>query len=344
MSLDASAFNPNDAASGDGLFGLPHSAEQAAVVVLPVPWEVTVSYRAGTARAPDAIRRASLQVDLFDADFPDAWKKGFCLLKPDQRIGRRNERLRPMAEEYINHLHQTGKPLKKHLEKINEGCAWLHDTVRQHADRWLEAGKKVVLLGGDHSTPLGLLQALAQRHERFGILQLDAHCDLRKDYEGFIYSHASIMYQALHLPQIARLVQVGIRDYCEEEVLRIQESHGRIVAFYDRDLKRRLYGGSSWLSICAQMVDALPEKVYVSFDVDALDPKLCPNTGTPVPGGLEFEQALTLLWMVVQSGRTLIGCDLNEVSVGNAKKRSDDTWDAIVGARLLYRLACLLAA
>ncbi|MCS6991015.1 MAG: agmatinase family protein [Chitinophagales bacterium] len=343
MAVSDTPFDPNDAAAANGIFGLPHQPEEARVIILPVPWEVTVSYRTGTAQAAQAILRASVQVDLYDADFPDAWKKGFFMLPPDKKIARKGQDLRKLAENHLNHLLSGKKTNAKHLKKINEGCRWLNDRVRQEVSHWLDQGKRVVLLGGDHSTPLGYLQALAQRHTQFGILHLDAHCDLRKDYEGFTYSHASIMHQALLMPQISRLVQVGIRDYCEAEWQRIQKSNGRIVAFLDRDLKRQQFAGTSWLSQCAQIVDALPEKVYLSFDVDVLAPHLCPNTGTPVPGGLEFEQTLTLLLHVVHSGRHIVGCDLTEVSVGNSKKTVSDAWDAIVGARLLYRLACLMA-
>jgi agmatinase len=202
----------------------------------------------------------------------------------------------------------------------------------------MDQNKIVALLGGDHSTPLGLMQALAEKHSSFGILHIDAHADLREAYEGFEYSHASIMFNAIKIPQITHLVQVGIRDYCEAE-LRLIKSDNRISAFFDRDIKHRQFEGTTWASICDQIIDVLPKKVYLSFDIDGLDPKLCPNTGTPVPGGLELEQSIYLVEKLVYSGRTIIGFDLNEVAPGK------DEWDANVGARLLYRLAnmCLVS-
>ena len=113
----------------------------------------------------------------------------------------------------------------------------------------------------------------------------------------------------------------------------------RITTFFDRDIKQQQYEGKTWAGICDSIIALLPEKVYLSFDIDGLDPKLCPNTGTPVPGGLELEQTLYLVEKLVQSGRKIIGFDLNEVAPGN------DEWDANVGARLLYRLAnmCLVS-
>lgn len=332
-------FDPN--ALGDsagGIYGLPFTPEEAQVVIVPVPWEVTVSYRAGTAEGPEAIREASLQVDLYDPDLPDAWKMGLAMEEPDAAIAAESVELRPVAKDYIGWLEE-GEPEATHgtfsgvPARINQRGLALLEWLKQKTGALLDAGKGVVLLGGDHSTPLGYLHALAERHEEFGILQIDAHCDLRPAYEGFEYSHASIMYNALKLPQVKKLVQVGIRDYCQQEAEYIDQSNGRVALFADRFLQAEMLGGKSWRKECKKIIAQLPQKVYLSFDIDGLDPKLCPGTGTPVPGGLEFEQALYLIRMVVSSGRTIIGCDLNEVAPG------DTEWNAIVGARLLYHMA-----
>ena len=130
-------------------------------------------------------------------------------------------------------------------------------------------------------------------------------------------------------------MQVGIRDYCEAEADIVKDSKGRVVSFYDRDIKRKIYEGTSWKQICDEVVKQLPPNVYLSFDIDGLDPKFCPNTGTPVAGGLEFEQSLYLIEQVVRSGKKIIAFDVNEVSLG------EDEWDANVGARLLYKIALL---
>jgi agmatinase len=190
----------------------------------------------------------------------------------------------------------------------------------------------VAMVGGEHSVPLGYIRALSEQHERFGILQIDAHADLRKSYEGFTYSHASIMYNVLKLPAVGRLVQVGIRDYSHDEVNLMKRAMGRVIAFLDEDIKERLYNGKTWDSICDEIVGQLPKEVYISFDIDGLDPKLCPHTGTPVAGGLEFHQAVHLIKKVALSGRIIIGFDLCEVAGG------DDDWDANVGARILFHL------
>ena len=197
----------------------------------------------------------------------------------------------------------------------------------------------VGLLGGDHSTPLGFFKAIAEKYPDFGILQIDAHMDLRKAYEGFNYSHASIMYNALkEIPQLKKLVQVGIRDYCEEELDIMNDSEGRVVTFFDKDIKERQYEGEIWKTIVDEIVDALPQNVFISFDIDGLNPKLCPHTGTPVQGGFETDQIFYLFKKVLQSGRKLIGFDLNEVGV------SHDECDENVGERVLYKLCNLLTA
>ena len=196
------------------------------------------------------------------------------------------------------------------------------------------AGKVPAVLGGDHSTPLGLMQAVAEQEGDFGILQIDAHADLRNAYEGFTYSHASIMFNALKIPQLKKLVQVGIRDICQAEAV-MAEKNERIRIFYDSDLKTAAFEGKSWKEQVKEIVEELPEKVYVSFDIDGLDPKLCSATGTPVPGGFEFEEAMYLIKSVVESGRKIVAFDLCEVGPG------EDEWNGNVGARVLYRMANL---
>jgi agmatinase len=216
-------FDPN--APGDaagGLFGLPFTPDEAQVVVVPIPWEVTVSYRAGTAQGPAAIHEASLQVDLYDPDLPGAWKLGLAMEEEDEAIAAASRKLRPLAADYIGWL-EAGEPAEDAAKfatvpaSINAEGTKLVKWLKDKTGALLDAGKAVAVLGGDHSTPLGYMHALAERHEEFAILQIDAHCDLRPAYEGFQYSHASIMTNALLLPQVKKLVQVGIRDMSEQE-------------------------------------------------------------------------------------------------------------------------------
>jgi len=343
--IDLSNFDSNGPSNPkNNIFGLPFSEEDARLVILPVPWEVTVSYGAGTSRAPERVFHASMQVDLFDAETQDAWKKGIYMRQPDKKILMKSDYLRKEAELYINYtskgeMVEKNSFMCKSLKEINEGSALLNRWVYEQTLSLLNDGKLVGLLGGDHSTPLGYYKAIAEKHGDFGILQIDAHCDLRKSYENFVYSHASIMYNALQeIPGLKKLVQIGVRDYCQEEWDCIRSSNDRVATWFDKDVKERGYGGQSWKQIADEIVSHLPEKVYISFDIDGLDPKLCPGTGTPVPGGFEAEQMFYLIRLIIASGRRFIGFDLDEIGVG------DTDWDANVGARILWKLCNLLVA
>jgi agmatinase len=330
-------FDPNGPATHVGIFGLPFTTDEAEVIIVPVPWEVTVSYGFGTASGPAAVKEASYQVDLYDPAVPNAWQMGLAMAEIDQKLFNKSNRYRAIARDLITgDLDSTTNEYEIALREVNTACAEMVLEIRQQCADLLDSGKLVALLGGDHSTPLGYLQALAERHSDFGILQIDAHADLRKAYEGFTYSHASIMYNAMQLPEVAKLVQVGIRDYCQEEADLIQNNPDRITTFFDRSLKNEQYRGQTWAQQVHDIISRLPEKVYLSFDIDGLDPKLCPNTGTPVAGGLEVEQILYLIEQLVHQGKTLIGFDLSEVVPGT------NEWDANVGARLLYSLCNLL--
>ena len=342
---DLSDFDPNSVGNpNNGIFGLPFTEEDAKLIILPVPWEVSVSYKAGTARAAEHICKASLQVDLIDDDTEDGWKQGIFMRDVDKNILLKSDYLRKEAELYINYITEgqvveDSKFMCKVAREINEGGQFLNQWVYEQTKDLLDSGKLVGLLGGDHSSPLGFYKAIGEKHGSFGILQIDAHCDLRESYENFKYSHASIMYNALaEIPELIKLVQIGTRDYSLSELDYIKNSNNRVVTYFDRDIKERGYEGETWQKITDDIIAQLPQKVYLSFDIDGLDPKLCPNTGTPVQGGFETQQVYYLLRKILQSGRQLIGFDLNEVGV------STNEWDENVGARILFKLCNLLIA
>ena len=330
--------------ANSGIFGLPFTEEEAKLVLLPVPWEVTVSYKAGTARASERICKASLQVDLLDETSGNAWKKGIFMRQVEKNILMKSDYLRKEAELYINYITEgeelcDNKFMQKVLHEINEGSDFLNEWVYEQTKELLADEKLVGIIGGDHSSPFGYYKALAEKHGHFGILQIDAHCDLRCCYEKLKYSHASIMYNTLEkIPQVSKLVQAGIRDYARVELDYIKNHPDRVVTYFDKDIKDRLYEGETWKGIVDEMITHLPEKVYISFDIDGLDPKLCPNTGTPVPGGFETQQVYYLFKKIYQSERQIIGFDLNEVGV------STNDWDENVGARVLFNLCNLLIA
>ncbi len=334
-------FDPNAAAApGSGIFGLSDTPDRARFVLVPVAFDATTSYRKGAARGPQAIAAASRQLDLYDLDLGRVYEDGIALLErspeDEARLSEWNQRANQLAMPIIKAGGAGTAEDRRALCEINDICAALNGQIEAEVSRLLDSGKVVGLVGGDHATPFGALAAHASRFPGMGVLHIDAHADLREAFEGFTWSHASIMFNAMaRLPGIARLVQVGIRDFCEAELEVIRQSAGRIEAHFDAALHRDLAKGASWDALCRRIVARLPQSVYVSLDIDGLDPALCPNTGTPVPGGLSFQQLQHLLDILVISGRRIVGFDLTEVAPAADGR---DEWDANVGARVLYKL------
>ena len=336
------SFNPNSLASEtSNIYGLPFDESESQIVILPLPWDVTVSYNDGTCNGPEAIFEASKQVDLYDPSVANAWKVGLHMLPINETWKRTSEDARLKAIRVIEDLETDNFNDETTVlqNDVNEICENFHLQVEQKTLEIINSNKIVIGLGGDHSTPYGIIKALASKHKSFGVLQFDAHCDLREAYEGFTFSHASIMYNVLKdVPQVSKLVQVGIRDYCEDELNYINNSEKKVEVFFDRYLKQQTYLGKTFKNLVDEIISKLPQHIYISFDIDALDPKLCPNTGTPVAGGLELEQAYFIIEEIVNANKIIIGADINEVSPNDA-----NDWDANVGARLLYRIANLIA-
>ena len=333
-----SSFDPDAAAAASsGIFGLPSTPETAGVIVIPVPFDATTSYRPGTAGGPAAVLAASHQVDLHDSQYGAIHEPGIAMLPLPRHIVRLSAATRRRAAPVLeaggadpgNARHRA---IVAEVDRAGEAVnAW----VRERAVEWLDRGRLVGVLGGDHSVPFGLIAELAHRHPGLGILHIDAHCDLREAYEGFRWSHASIFHQVMsELPGVARLVQVSVRDFGRRELEQIERSQGRIRTFFEADLRSVLSTGRSWDALVREILGGLPETVYISFDIDGLDPTLCPHTGTPVPGGMSFGEMTTLLAALAASGRRVVGFDLCEV----VPAPRGDEWDQNVGARVLYKL------
>ncbi|MDR1584373.1 MAG: agmatinase family protein [Prevotellaceae bacterium] len=331
-------FNPNELGRPNGnFFALPYSSGEGEIEIISVPWDVTTSYKSGTSGGPKAILDASVQIDLFDPDVKNVWEIKISNTELD--LHRLNKDNRIIAEKIIKHLEEdgniAGKEIIPLLNQVNQSSEIVNILVYNAAKDILDKGKIAAVVGGEHSVPFGLIKAVSEKYPGTGILHIDAHADLRRAYEGFTYSHASIMYNVINeLSGISKLVQVAVRDFCEEEE-KLSRNNDKIVTFYDNSLKEKQYEGNTWKSQCAEIISHLPGNVYISFDIDGLSPYLCPNTGTPVPGGLEFEQASYLIKQLVLSGRRIAGFDLNEVSPSISGE-----WDANVGARILFKLCC----
>ncbi len=360
------SFDPDAAAQpGSGVFGLPFTREESRIVLVPVPFDATTSYGGGTSAGPAAIRAASAQVDLFDHQFGNIYQQGIHMLDEPEAIADRSRTARDHAVPIIAEGGLSADPTDEQLHAVAEvkrACEAVEEYVYDEFLRILREGKVPGLVGGDHSTPLGAIKACAEylRHHHpaggrfedvagpsgrgFGILHVDAHMDFREAFEGFHFSHASIMHNVLTRAgggdAVSKIVQVGIRDYGSREREFAEKHSDRVAVFYDQDIQDHLASGGAWADVLDKAIAALPAVVYVSFDIDALEPSLCPHTGTPVPGGLPFPIAALLLKKLKDSGRRVIGFDLVEVCPGpNAgEEGGEPEWDAAVGARLLYKL------
>jgi agmatinase len=337
-------FDPTTTISSDfGIFGIPLSEEECRLTLLPVPWEVTTSYGKGASNGPRIIRTASEQIDLFDFETKTAYEAGYFMKPISEDILAKSRHYKELAQKVIalrTEQSDDEATINQLIAQVNQASRELTEWVYQETQKILKAGKLFGLVGGDHSTPLGAIKAICEKHStngksEVGILHIDAHSDTRKAYQGFEQSHASIMYNVMQLttgPQ--KLIQVGIRDFCEEEYNFVTQ-HPNIKTFFDIGIKQRLLKGETWASVAADIIGELPAKVYISFDIDGLDPRFCPSTGTPVIGGLSADEVFFLFNLLAQSGRQIVGFDLNEVSTGEAE---ESEWDGNVGARMLYKL------
>ncbi len=295
--------------SGEAIYERSTTWDCADLYLLGVGWEGGISFRSGTAKAPRLIQAVSTQIDYYNPD---------CEALEKARI-------------YFEHL-----PLSAELDTPDRDGAYERQVLHPLMD-WvqqvLHTGKPFGIIGGDHSVPIGVHRILSEERPGYALLHLDAHADLRPSYQTLRYSHATVLYHASRQPGIARLIAVGVRDWDKSEVDYARHSYPRLQVYEMRRLARMTYQGRPWSEICSEIVSLLPEKVYLSLDVDVLEVGYVPNTGTPVPGGFSYEQLAFLLDSIVRSGRSIIGFDLCETG-GNE-------FDAIVSAHLLYRLCGL---
>lgn len=255
--MSISTFNPNAASTEDaGIFGLPFDAEQAKIIIIPVEWELTTSYGKGAANGPEAVKEASMQVDLHHHDYPDLWKKGIWMDKFPADLRELHDSLIPLSEQIIQ-AAETGElasnpaKFRPFYEQIEAATLQKNTWLKTRISHWKSRGKVVGLLGGDHSIPLAYHEYLAEQKLDYGLVTIDAHLDLRKAYEGFEYSHASIFYNVINrFNNVRKLVQVGIRDYCHEEADFAKLKQERISVYFDREIRKQQYEGRSWPEKC----------------------------------------------------------------------------------------------
>lgn len=339
-------FNPNDPAGKKTIFGLPDfTREESKLVIIPACWAPTLSYRTGTEYAPAQILNSSRQIDLYFDLYPKAWQEGIMMLPIKENEIMKTQSLREEIQ-YLREKKGSVAGYQEMLSRINDDCHFkMNQPLFETSEHLLHQKKIPAVVGGDHSAPFGAMQALSkislEQNKKFSLLHIDAHMDLRRRYEGLEFSHASAIYNYLQFDALERIVQVGIRDFCQEEDRLALSTEERIKRFTNKNMRRDFYrSGRKWDDVTEEIIDSLnTQDVYVTIDMDGFDPKLCPNTGTPVPGGLEYEEFIYLIERMVVAGRRIIGFDICETGV--AEKKVDATcYDTDVAARLLWQMSC----
>ncbi len=266
--------------------------DEARFAILPVPYDGTVSYLPGSRLGPDAILAASDQLELLDDELLfETCRAGITTLPP--------------------------------VEINMSGAEQMHNDIFHVARKIVQDGKFLFSLGGEHSITSALVRAIATKNKKFSILQIDAHLDMRNEYLGTRYSHASVMRRCLEYSAVKSIVPVGIRNICVEELEFIKEASIQPVPASEcGDL-------DFWLD---PIMDHLEDKIYVTIDIDGFDPAVAPGTGTPVPGGLDW-YCVTDLLRSLATYKTIIGADIVEVLPIPGQVATE-----YLAAKLAYRL------
>lgn len=253
------------------------------MVVVPIPFEGAISYMSGAAAGPEAILRASDQLELFDLE---------------------------QVCDFSNLKFHT-LPLSSAMRSYDEVNLLISSAIAR-----MEPSRQFYLgIGGDHTVTIPAVEALANRVGTFGVVQIDAHADLRNSYEGNPYSHACIMRRITETVGTENILGVGIRAICKEEYDFIEENKIQMIPG-NRGLEEDL------LPDFNDKLNKLPDKVFITVDLDGLDPTVMPHVGTPVPGGLSWKQVSSLITRIFER-KTVIGADVVEIASGNGTERSD---------------------
>ena len=278
------------------------SFENSKVVILPVPYERTVSYGGGTKNGPDAILNASHYVEFYDEET-------------------HREIHRELGVATLSPLSFTNQTEEESLEQI-------YTTVTS----LLKEKKFIIMLGGEHTISQASIAAYAEKYRDLSVLHIDAHSDLRTEYQGSKYSHASVMARICEFMNPHRIVQIGIRAQCIEEAEFIQESG--ITTLYAHDIRSGKYTKilKNWDDFA---IDRLTDNVYVTFDIDGFDPSIMPATGTPEPNGLLWHETMKLLLKLSQRKR-VTGCDVVELAPIQGLHHPDLTAAKLVSKMINY--------
>ncbi len=271
--------------------------DKSEIVIISAPYEHTVSYGGGTSKGPEAILNASAYVEFYDDEFDRelCFDLGICTLEPINFAGATDDKALKILENQVTQV--------------------------------LDDNKFAVVLGGEHTISTAPIRAHFKKYPEMTLLHFDAHSDLRDEYEGSKFSHASFMARVMEFFPAEKLTQIGIRAQCIEEAEYIKKNN--INTFYASAIRRGLYG-HNWQK---KAVDTLGETIYITFDVDYFDPAIMPSTGTPEPDGFFYSETLDILREIIKSGRKIIGFDLVELSPIKSLEHSN-----LTAARFVYKL------
>lgn len=304
-----------------GIFGLSTHINNVSTVIVPAPWDAACSQGTGTRQAPELILEQSRFVELHDLVLGNIYERGIVLADT-------NSEITVLTEEAATLENDAS------TAKVDQLCQRVNSVIEQEIVSHLSLNRSVGLLGGDHSISYGSVMAHKKVFPAMGLLQIDAHADLRPSLDGLTWSHASVLHRIMETIPTLLLTQVGIRAVCSIEQAYKSANNYRINQHTDYEIQRKLAQGVTWQAICDSVINHLPAELYLTLDIDGLEPSCCPNTGTPVPGGLSYNQLTYFLHRIVSSGRIIRGFDLVEVG-GNPK-------DALIAAHLLYFLCGLV--
>lgn len=302
------------------------------VLIYPIPWDLTTSNRAGTASAPLEIKKAMHQLD---SSHPFVKTPvDITFLPENKRILDMQQQYSAVSRDIINtqHIHGTlTTEQKNYLNEINLACVKMHAEVFNDCNNRTDP---ILLCGGEHGVGVGFIDTIPE--DSFGILQIDAHMDCRISYLGYTASHASVITHYSSCHQVSSITQVGIRDFDQSEKKFQDQSQTDFYVFYDYEMHKKIFHGTTWHDICTSIIQTLPNNVFLSIDVDGLSPSNSPSTGTPVSGGISYNQWVYLMELVFRN-RTIVGAELVEVGC-----HDHSPLDVLLGARMIHVLSGML--
>lgn len=327
-------FNPNNAAlHNSGIFGLITDYSSSKLAILPVPWDATSSGITGSNRAPKAIFEASKQTEMLIPELGNFFEKGIFMMEIDKSIELLNSKASKYSKKVIDSAGLLeNSQLKRAADFVNNSSEQINDFVYDNTSKIIRDNKIAAVVGGEHSVSLGSIRSHAENYANLSVLQFDAHHDLRDSFESLKYSHGSVMFNVIEEVNISKLVQVGIRAISPDENQTANNSR-KIMVHSMQQIQDSIFNGEAWSNYCDNIVGQLTDNVYISFDIDGLEITYCPNTGTPVPGGMDYNAAIFLIKRVIDSGKKIVGFDLVEVN-----SVAEHDINSTTAANLLYYL------